>query len=231
MMTKAAYTLRGEPAGIMVRTGTSMSTTGRHPSETHTIETASRVKRMTKDSFEAHQADRMEHEYHDYSNVAKVPVHIAVLTETRGNGGVADPFPTILHKLLSEADRMGFSHIISWQPHGRCFMIHNPREFVHEVVSRYFKLSKLSSFQRQLSLYGFRRLSRGSPDKGSYYHEVRSCTLSRKVKMTRLHRCSTHSHCVLLRPSLAFPSWPLNSLPQYAENKGERHMGTFLGLT
>jgi hypothetical protein len=35
----------------------------------------------------------------------------------------------------------------------------------------YFKLSKIASFQRQLNLYGFQRLTRGR-DRGGYYHEL-----------------------------------------------------------
>ena len=35
---------------------------------------------------------------------------------------------------------------------------------------RHLKQTKLTSFQRQLNLYGFQRLTRG-PDAGGYYHE------------------------------------------------------------
>ena len=55
--------------------------------------------------------------------------------------------------------------VISFFSHGRAFGVQNPRRFVEEVMPKYFKQSKISSFQRQLNLYGFRRLTTG-PDKG-----------------------------------------------------------------
>ena len=49
-------------------------------------------------------------------------------------------------------------------------MVHKPKEFVAEIMQTYFHQSKLTSFQRQLNLYGFTRITRG-PDRGGYYHE------------------------------------------------------------
>ena len=57
------------------------------------------------------------------------------------------------------------------QPHGRCFVVHKPKEFVADVMPTYFRQSKLTSFQRQLNLYGFTRITKG-PDRGGYYHEL-----------------------------------------------------------
>ena len=81
------------------------------------------------------------------------------------------PFPVKLHEILDHIEEDGLADVISWQPHGRCFVVHKPEEFVEEVMPLYFKQKKFASFQRQLNLYGFQRLTRGA-DKGGYYHEL-----------------------------------------------------------
>jgi HSF-type DNA-binding len=83
-----------------------------------------------------------------------------------------DTFPTRLHTLLDDnvvAHRF-FQHLISWRPHGRCFQVHNTTDFEREIMPVVFKQTKWSSFQRQLNLYGFQRLSHGR-DKGCYWNE------------------------------------------------------------
>jgi hypothetical protein len=86
-------------------------------------------------------------------------------------GGVPVPFPLKLHALLDTIEADGHADVISWQPHGRCFRVHKTEEFVENIMPRYFRQSKLTSFQRQLNLYGFVRLTKGL-DKGGYYHEL-----------------------------------------------------------
>ena len=84
-------------------------------------------------------------------------------------------FPQKLHKLL---DDNRFEEIISWQPHGRSFKVHQRGDFMKKVYPIYFnKTVKYPSFQRQLSYYGFRRQELPGPDKGSYYHPhfMRGC--------------------------------------------------------
>lgn len=82
-------------------------------------------------------------------------------------GGVTIPFPEKLHDVLNHEE---YADVISWQPHGRCFILHKPQEFLKHIMPKHFRQSKLTSFQRQLNLYGFCRITAG-PDKGSYYHE------------------------------------------------------------
>jgi hypothetical protein len=106
------------------------------------------------------------HNYHDHSNDSK----IALARENPTRGGVTTPFPLKLHELLEAIQQDGLENVISWQPHGRSFVLRKPKEFI-EMLPTYFKISKLASFQRQLNLYGFSRLTRGE-DRGGYYHEL-----------------------------------------------------------
>jgi hypothetical protein len=83
----------------------------------------------------------------------------------RNRGGVTEPFPEKLHRMLAAAEREGVGDVVSFFSHGRAFAIHKPRRFVQEIMPRFFRQTRLTSFQRQLNLYGFRRISQG-PDNG-----------------------------------------------------------------
>jgi hypothetical protein len=85
--------------------------------------------------------------------------------------GASESFPEKLYNMLETCDREGLVDIVGWLSHGRAFAIHKPRLFVSRVLPRFFKQqTKLTSFQRQLNLYGFRRISDG-PDLNGYYHK------------------------------------------------------------
>ena len=88
----------------------------------------------------------------------------------RARGGVQHPFPTKLHQVLEDMEKNGHENIMGWMPHGRSFMVKDPKEFVKDYMPTYFNQHKLASFQRQLNLYGFKRLTGEGPDRGSYYH-------------------------------------------------------------
>ena len=73
--------------------------------------------------------------------------------------------------MLEVADELGFADIVSWCPHGRAFIVRKPKQFASKTMRKYFKHTKFTSFQRQLNLYGFRRITKGT-DGGAYYHEL-----------------------------------------------------------
>lgn len=81
-------------------------------------------------------------------------------------GGVVTPFPEKLHHVLSSRK---YDDIISWNPDGISFALHNNQGFVVSVMPVYFKQTKLRSFQRQLCFYGFKRIDLGSR-MGGYHH-------------------------------------------------------------
>eukprot|EP01083_Nonionella_stella_P003830 11010_1 len=110
----------------------------------------------------------VQHHYHDH---AADPTIDPSLVKHKAKGGVIVPFPVKLHGMLDKIEADGLAHVVSWQPHGRCFVVHKPKEFVNHIMPHYFKQSKMASFQRQLNLYGFNRLT-GGLDKGGYYHEM-----------------------------------------------------------
>lgn len=49
--------------------------------------------------------------------------------------------------------------VITWTSTGRAFGIQDMARFRSEVLPTHFKHDKFSSFQRQLNLYGFRKVS------------------------------------------------------------------------
>jgi HSF-type DNA-binding len=137
--------------------------------------------------------NKVQHDYHDYGDM----IDDGYIIEPVVRGGVASPFPTKLHEMLDDIERDGYGHVVSWQPHGRCFIVRKPKEFVEHVMPTYFKQSKLASFQRQLNLYGFQRLTRKGPDKGAYYHEK---FLRGKVFLSQhIHRIRVKGTCVRAR--------------------------------
>jgi len=78
-------------------------------------------------------------------------------------------FPLKLQRILDKLDADGKIDVISWLPHGRAFLVHNSDRFVAELMPLYFNQTKFSSFQRQLHMYNFQRITTGR-DKGAYHH-------------------------------------------------------------
>ncbi|CAM9532571.1 unnamed protein product [Discosporangium mesarthrocarpum] len=83
----------------------------------------------------------------------------------KGTRGAPSMFPRKLYKILSEED----PNIIAWADSGRSFQLLDQDAFVEEIMSRFYRHQKLTSFQRQLNLYGFKKQTQG-PLTGHYCH-------------------------------------------------------------
>mmetsp|Transcript_8181 Transcript_8181/g.12561 ORF Transcript_8181/g.12561 Transcript_8181/m.12561 type:complete len:275 (+) Transcript_8181:159-983(+) len=66
-------------------------------------------------------------------------------------------FPFRLHAILTQAEKLGMSHVMSWHSSGLKFIIYNHHHFASKILPNVFKQSKFASFRRQLNAYGFHR--------------------------------------------------------------------------
>ena len=95
---------------------------------------------------------------HNYKDHSRDPVFVAPQSRTTkeqtGNGGksstktvhkgvpaqrgAARQFPTKLYEMLnqSSSEQEGFEQIVGWQPHGRCFLVRDPKQFVADIMPR-----------------------------------------------------------------------------------------------
>lgn len=76
-------------------------------------------------------------------------------------------FPQRLMEILANE---AIADTVSWLPHGKGFIIYKKKKFAAEVLPKYFKQSKFTSFTRKLNRWGFNRVTRG-PETGAYYHK------------------------------------------------------------
>ncbi|CAN0246588.1 unnamed protein product [Ectocarpus sp. 12 AP-2014] len=82
-----------------------------------------------------------------------------------GKRGAPQAFPSKLYEILEGEN----PDIVGWTATGRGFEVRDHARLSSEVLGRFFKQDKFSSFQRQLNLYGFRKITKGS-ESGSYQH-------------------------------------------------------------
>jgi hypothetical protein len=81
----------------------------------------------------------------------------------------AQAFPGRLHAMLDMASQKNFEDIVSWQPCGKAFKVHDTKRFAESIMPTYFNQTKYKSFLRQVNIYGFHRLIRGA-ENGAYTH-------------------------------------------------------------
>ena len=71
--------------------------------------------------------------YHDFANEAEIP-GVSVSSHTKNGANSEQNFPVKLHYMLSDMEADGLANIVSWQPHGRCFIVNKTEEFVSKIL-------------------------------------------------------------------------------------------------
>jgi hypothetical protein len=74
-----------------------------------------------------------------------------------------------LRALLKRAQDDGLVHIVSWQPHGKAFKVHDRNAFCKSLLNDCMDSEQYGAFQRVLRRWGFHRMKDGR-DNGAHYH-------------------------------------------------------------
>jgi len=126
---------------------TSTATNGQGHNRSHSTNTAALATSTTTPGVRG-----VPHIYHDYAQVPDAVGYVRKKT-----GGVTQPFPEKLHELLEQETTDDFQHdvngIVGWLPHGRAFLVRKPKEFTQDVMPKYFRQTKLTSFQRYVLFF------------------------------------------------------------------------------
>ena len=139
--------------------------------------------RASPDAVKNHSEQEITFEVVDSSHNITDPVF-------RVKSGLQASFPLKLQRILDKLEADGIIDVLSWQPHGRAFIVHDAERFVNEVLPVYFNQTKYSSFQRQCHMYNFTRITHAGPDKGAYFNvnfQRGRPELSMKMQRTRVN--------------------------------------------
>jgi HSF-type DNA-binding len=115
--------------------------------------------------------------YHDHADmddqrVLQLIMSNAELSSKLGGAASRELFPVKLHMMIEATSVSSQADIIRWLPHGRAFKFLDRDALVSHVLPHYLqRQKKFASFQRQLNMYGFLKLTGDHQDNGAYYHE------------------------------------------------------------
>lgn len=109
--------------------------------DTNTAATAAAVSAAAAAFTQPRKAAKGGYVKHDYKDHYHAPLYHTIEGELdvgegsrRGpRGGVVHAFPERLYAMLNDAEEK-FPEIVGWQPHGRCFLVRQPKRFVSEVM-------------------------------------------------------------------------------------------------
>ena len=112
-------------------------------------------------------SDDLDDVYFDDDYDQPLPRKVTSPTANSRESTQSETFPFRLYRMIEDAYAEGNDDIIHFMPHGRAIRVEDQDGLVDKILPRYFKQSKYVSFQRQLLIYGFKKLTTG-PDQGMF---------------------------------------------------------------
>jgi hypothetical protein len=106
------------------------------------LQIAMTLKQESNEEKAEQRIEKVVHNYHDYANEAEkaeesmgdLQQHTEEHTQSSSTNRGEQNFPVKLHYMLNELEKDGMDDIVSWQPHGRSFLVHKQMQFVEKVL-------------------------------------------------------------------------------------------------
>lgn len=180
------------------------------------------IRRSSREKKKIHENSCIRDETSGSEHQGQVTMDAAKYPRT-GRRGAPQVFPRKLYEILTDEQ-----DTISWTKNGKSFVISDMETFSNDVLLSYFRHQKYSSFQRQLNLYGFKKICKG-PDVGAYAHDFFERNKPEQLKYVRrlpqgaktrlevgsIHRTPTPDEDISQSPS---PSQSPPSLPHFDDH-------------
>ncbi|EEY19438.1 flocculation suppression protein [Verticillium alfalfae VaMs.102] len=132
-----------------------------------------------------------------------------------------------IHKLYNMLEDPSIQHLISWSPTAESFVM-SPSPDFSKVLAQYFKHTNISSFVRQLNMYGFHK---GNPDMALWEFKHGNGNFKRgdlvglrEIKRRASRHALVHRDYPNTKPSTSQPGTPAEPMPppppESAETRG-----------
>jgi len=145
------------------------------------------------------------------------------MPQTPPKNSQTELFPYILHGMLDDVEKIGKTQIVSWNPDGKSFRIHDPDAFVSLILGKYFKkyvggiASRLTQFRSELKDWGFEDAVDGNGMWETFTHH---CFQKGQSNLCRYMRCGRKA--VEPARQRMVPSAPANTaLPRSVQTQAQ----------
>ncbi|PKS10408.1 hypothetical protein jhhlp_002159 [Lomentospora prolificans] len=140
-----------------------------------------------------------------------------------------------IHKLYNMLEDQSIQHLISWSPSAESFVMSPTADF-SKVLAQYFKHTNISSFVRQLNMYGFHKVSdvfhTGNPETALWEFKHGNGNFKRgdlvglrEIKRRASKHALVHREFNSQKPSPLQPGTPAEPMPMAPDANDPRLLG------